>query len=76
MDDLIFRQATSDEIHRILAMQTSVFHGEQGIPDEESKAFLIKKPIFWCAESKLDGKIYAATAAWKRREMKLTGGVL
>ncbi len=67
MDDLIFRQATSDEVQCILAMQTAVFHGEQGIPDDETEAFLAKKPILWCAESKADGKIYAATAAWQEK---------
>ncbi len=65
MDNLIFRQATKDEIPRILAMQADVFNGEQGIPADDIDTFLAKKPICWCAESKVDGKIYAATAAWQ-----------
>ena len=65
MDNFIFRQATKDEIPRILAMQADVFHGEQGIPADDIDTFLAKKPICWCAESKADGKIYAATAAWQ-----------
>ena len=67
MDNLIFRQATKDEIPRILAMQEDVFHGEQGIPAGDIDTFLAKKPICWCAESKVDGKIYAATAAWQEK---------
>ena len=65
MDNLIFRKATDDEIPRILAMQSDVFHDEQGIPDDDIDTFMMKKPICWCAESKTDGKIHAATAAWK-----------
>ena len=65
MDDLIFRQARKDEMPRILAMQADIFHGEQGIPADDIDTFLAKKPICWCAKSKIDGKIYAATAAWQ-----------
>ena len=68
MDDLIFRQARKDEMSRILAMQADIFHGEQGIPADDIDTFLTKKPICWCAESKIDGKIYAATAAWQENE--------
>ncbi len=68
MDDLIFRQARKDEMPRILAMQADIFHGEQGIPADDIDTFLAKKPICWCAKSKIDGKIYAATAAWQENE--------
>ena len=65
MDNLIFRQATGDQISHILAMQRDIFSGEQGIPGDLIDAFLKNNPILWCAESEADGKIYAATAAWK-----------
>ena len=63
MDDFIFRRATSDEMTRILTMQSDVFSGEQGIPSDDIDTFMAKKPVCWCAEA--NGKIYAATAAWK-----------
>lgn len=63
MNTMIFRQARKEELPRIIAMQSDVFHGEQGIPADDIDTFLAKKPICWCAES--DGKIYAATAAWQ-----------
>ncbi len=63
MADMIFRKAKKEELSRILAMQADVFSGEQGIPNDDIDTFLAKEPICWCAEQ--DGKIYAATAAWK-----------
>ncbi len=63
MENIIFRRAEKEELPRILAMQTDVFGGEQGIPCYDIDSFTEKEPIFWCAE--LNGKIYAATAAWK-----------
>ena len=65
MDDFIFRHATADETPHILAMQRDIFSGEQGIPGDMNDAFLAKNPILWCAESKTDGKIYAATVSWQ-----------
>lgn len=63
MDDLVFRRAGEVDLPRILAMQAAVFHGEQGIPDDDVGAFLQKCPICWCAES--GGTLIAAAAAWQ-----------
>lgn len=44
-------------------MQADIFHGEQGIPDDDVGAFLQKRPICWCAGS--GGVLCAAAAAWQ-----------
>ncbi len=64
MSNYIFRRATCEEMPRILAMQSDVFSGEQGIPADDIDTFMAKNPLCWCAESPEDGKIYAAVAAW------------
>lgn len=63
MEHMIFRRVHKDEIPRIIAMQTDIFHKEQGIPSDDIDTFMARKPICWCVEAA--GKIYAATAAWK-----------
>ncbi len=63
MENMIFRRARKDEMPRIIAMQADVFGGEQGIPSDDIDTFMAKDPICWCVE--IEGKIYAATAAWK-----------
>ena len=45
MDDLVFRRAGKTDLPHILAMQADIFHGEQGIPDDDVGAFLQKRPI-------------------------------
>lgn len=62
MGNMIFRRAFEEEMPRILAMQSDVFSGEQGIPSDDIDTFMKKQPLCWCAE--MDGKIYAAVAAW------------
>jgi len=66
MDRFIFRQAATAEMPRILEMQREIFGGEQGIPQELIDVFMEMNPLCWCALSKVDGKIYAATAAWEQ----------
>ena len=61
--ELTFRRAEKSEMPRILAMQSDVFSGEQGIPADDIDTFMAKEPVCWCAES--GGKIYAAVAAWQ-----------
>lgn len=63
---LVFRKAHEEEISRIIAMQEDVFGGEQGIPRNEVGTYMQRAGQCWCAEA--DGKIYAATAAWKEGE--------
>ena len=63
MDDLVFRRAGKTDLPHILAMQADIFHGEQGIPDDDVGAFLQKRPICWCAGS--GGVLCAAAAAWQ-----------
>jgi len=65
MENLIFRLAAADEMPCILDMQRDIFCGEQGIPGDSIDAFMSKEPICWCAVSAENGKICAATAAWK-----------
>ena len=61
-DDIVIRRALPEELGRILAMQSDVFSGEQGIPCDDIDSFLKKQPICWCAVC--GDKIYGATAAW------------
>ena len=63
IEKMTFRRATKYEMPRILAMQSDVFSGEQGIPCDDVDKFLAEKPLCWCAES--GGKIYAAVASWQ-----------
>lgn len=63
MDDLVFRRAGKTDLPHILAMQADIFHGEQGIPNDDVGAFLQKRPICWCAGS--GGVLCAAAAAWQ-----------
>ena len=63
MDRFIIRQATREELPRILGMASEVFTREQGIPADDIDAFLKKEPICWCAET-ADGKIAAGVASW------------
>ena len=61
--DLIFRKADSGEIPRIIAMQTEIFSGEQGIPEEMIGSFLLSRPTCWIAEQ--DGEIVGSISAWE-----------
>ena len=62
MDRFIIRQATREELPRILGMASEVFTREQGIPADDIDAFLKKEPICWCAIA--DDKIAAGVASW------------
>ncbi len=66
MNNIIFRRALKEEMPRIIAMQSDVFNGEQGIPSDDIDTFMAKKPLCWCAE--FDGKIYGAVAAWEENK--------
>ena len=61
--DLIFRKADSEEIPQIIAMQTEVFSGEQGIPEEMIDSFLMNRPTCWIAEQ--EGEIVGSISAWE-----------
>ena len=61
--DLIFRKADSEEIPQIIAMQTEVFSGEQGIPEEMIDSFLLCRPTCWIAEQ--EGQIVGSISAWE-----------
>lgn len=63
MSNLVFRRAREEEMQRIIAMQSDVFSGEQGIPSDDIDSFMAKQPICWCAE--MNDKIYGAVAAWQ-----------
>lgn len=63
MENIVFRRALPAEVPQIIAMQSDIFQSEQGIPGDDVAAFLEREPICWCAEA--DGKLCAATDAWR-----------
>lgn len=65
MNDLVFRRADEEELSQIIAMQTEIFCGEQGIPEELIGTFLANEPICWCAEK--NGRIVGSVAAWREQ---------
>jgi len=62
MKDIIYRRAYEKEIPLIISIQTEVFCGEQGIPEELIDVFMEKEPVCWCAE--YNGKIIGTVSSW------------
>ena len=61
--EIIYRRALKYEYAHIIAMQSHVFHIEQGIPEDDVDEFLERNPICWCAE--LNGEIIGTAIAWE-----------
>lgn len=66
MDEIKFRRASAEELPRIIAMETDIFSGEQGIPGDDVGKLFDGTNVCWCAET--DGKIYGAVAAWRESD--------
>ena len=60
---MIYRRARFTELEKIIALQSNIFHTEQGIPEDDVNEFLSRNPICWCAEQ--DGEICGTAIAWK-----------
>ena len=60
--EIIYRRANENEYPQIIAMQSHVFHLEQGIPEDDVVQFLERNPICWCAEQ--NGEICGTAIAW------------
>ena len=58
MESLRYRKARTEDMEAVMALQTTVFHGEQLIPRDAVEAFLAMEPQCWVAE--LDGVIVGA----------------
>lgn len=62
MDHITFRRAVKEDWPQIMELQTSIFHGEQGIPLDDIAGFFDRDPQCWCAV--LDDTVIGAVAAW------------